>query len=75
MRVTYDASTDMAYIYLVDRDNERGRVGRTLGAGGAKGASPTFNLDLDQQGHLIGIEVFNAAVRLPPELLQMIHEK
>lgn len=75
MRVNYDVSSDMAYIYLIEREKVRGAVWKTIGAGGAKGASPTFNLDLDHDGHLIGIEVFNAAARLSPELLMMKSER
>ncbi|MFF5897003.1 DUF2283 domain-containing protein [Streptomyces argenteolus] len=63
MRVTYDASANMAYIYLVD----------TITPGAAVRQVPaeddTAILDYDAQGRLLGIEIFSARRRLHPELL------
>ena len=63
MRIEYDAESDMAYIYLTE-----------IAAGAAKRTIPgshgsvRINLDLDAEGHLLGIEVFDAGRVLPPEL-------
>ncbi|MFE2263149.1 DUF2283 domain-containing protein [Streptomyces griseosporeus] len=63
MRVEYDASADMAYIYLVD----------TIGPGEAVRQVPTEDhtaiLDYDCDGRLLGIELFSAGRRLHPALL------
>ncbi|WBO61497.1 DUF2283 domain-containing protein [Streptomyces camelliae] len=63
MRVEYDASADMAYIYLVDK----------IGLGEAVRQVPvednTAILDYDSDGRLLGIELFSARRRLHPDLL------
>ncbi|MEU3480911.1 DUF2283 domain-containing protein [Streptomyces sp. NPDC033754] len=63
MRVEYDASANMAYIYLVD----------TIAPGEAVRQVPaednTAILDYDSHGRLLGIELFSARRRLHPELL------
>ncbi|AWT41074.1 MULTISPECIES: DUF2283 domain-containing protein [Streptomyces] len=63
MRIEYDASADMAYIYLVD----------TIGPGEAVRQVPaedhTAILDYDSDGRLLGIELFSARRRLHPTLL------
>ncbi|MEV7657774.1 DUF2283 domain-containing protein [Streptomyces anulatus] len=63
MRVEYDASADMAYIYLVDR----------AAPGEAVRQVPTEDntavLDYDSDGRLLGIEMFSARRRLHPDLL------
>ena len=66
MRITYDASVDMAYIYL--REIEAGGVATTV-PGWPDSEAFGVNLDFDAEGRLIGIEVEAAAKRLPPELL------
>ncbi|GIG64112.1 DUF2283 domain-containing protein [Phytomonospora endophytica] len=62
MRVTYDATADMAYIYLVE-----------IGPGEAVRQVPTEDnlavLDYDSDGRILGIEVFSAERRLHPEVL------
>jgi uncharacterized protein YuzE len=63
VRVEYDASADMAYIYLVN----------TIGPGEAVRQVPaedhTAILDYDSHGRLLGIELFSARRRLHPALL------
>ena len=59
MRITYDNETDSAYIYLVE-DSE---VARTTGT------EDGINLDFDEDGMLLGIEVLDAKGKLPQPLL------
>jgi uncharacterized protein YuzE len=64
MRVTFDTVADMGYIYLVD-EIQPGQAVRQVIAG----EDEAFVLDLDEQGRLLGVEVFGAGNRLPPALL------
>ncbi|WP_326763791.1 DUF2283 domain-containing protein [Streptomyces sp. NBC_01591] len=64
MRIEYDASANMAYIYLVDK----------IGPGEAVRQEPSDEdtsaiLDYDAQGRLLGIELFDARSRLHPDLM------
>ena len=69
MRITYDATVDAAYIYLVDR----------IGPGEASRMVPLdpveiggmINLDFDSDNRLLGIEVLGASQLLSPGLLSM----
>jgi uncharacterized protein YuzE len=68
MRITYCPSADAAYIYLVDE----------IGAGQVKHTYPCdpsevggqINLDFDDSGRLLGIEVLDASKKLPEDLLR-----
>ncbi|MFJ5934111.1 DUF2283 domain-containing protein [Streptomyces sp. NPDC093071] len=64
MRVECDASADMAYICLVD-GIAPGEAVRQVPA-----EDDTAVLDHDSAGRLLGIEVFGAGRRLPPEPLE-----
>ncbi|MFE3560236.1 DUF2283 domain-containing protein [Streptomyces sp. NPDC059193] len=64
MRVEYDASANMAYIYLIDKINPGEAVQQV-----PVGEDTTAVLDYDSQGRLLGIELFNARSRLHPDLL------
>lgn len=67
MKITYDKSTDAAYIYLIDG----------IEAGGVENmyccdpleVNGQIHLDFDKQGKLIGIEVLDASRLLPEALL------
>jgi uncharacterized protein YuzE len=66
-RVEYDSEADAAYIYLAD-EILAGGVATTicvdpLDIGGM------VNLDLDDQGRIIGLEVMDASRKLLPEML------
>lgn len=69
MRITYDPDADAAYIYLIDK----------IGAGGVDRTIPVdpaavggmINLDFDESGRLLGIEVIDASKFLPDELLRL----
>lgn len=64
MNITYDAEADTAYIKFLDEVD----VFRTVpGEGEADGV----NLDFDEDGKLIGIEILEAKARLPADLLDM----
>lgn len=63
MRVEYDASADMAYIYFGDRIAP-GEAVRQVPA-----ADSTAILDYDSDGRLLGIELFSARRRLHPDLM------
>ena len=67
MRLTYDASVDAAYLYLVDRITA-GAVHQTCPCepDGVKGS---INLDFDAAGQLLGMEVLGAKSVLPAEVL------
>ena len=67
MRLTYDASVDAAYIYIVDHIGA-GAVRETLPCEPA-GCKSVFNLDFDASGRLLGIEVLGARAILPADVL------
>jgi uncharacterized protein YuzE len=64
MRIEYDAAANMAYVYLVDRIAPGEAVQQMIA-----GEDTTAVLDLDAQGRVLGIELFDARGRLRPELL------
>lgn len=63
MRVEYDASTNMAYLHLVDGTGP-GEAVRQVPA-----EDDSAILDYDAHGRLLGVELFGATRRLHPELL------
>lgn len=64
MNITYDVETDAAYIKFVEDVD----VARTVpGDGEADGV----NLDFDDEGRLVGIEILEAKKRLPQDLLDV----
>jgi uncharacterized protein YuzE len=74
LRASYDASADAAYIYFAEEPRLGYRVAATVpldpvAVGGM------VNLDLDDDGRLIGIEVLEARSKLPPELLLAIEQQ
>ena len=64
VRVTYDPECNMGYIALTPVE-----AGGAVRQVEAKGVSGCVVLDFDAAGMLLGIEVFNASVQLPSELL------
>jgi uncharacterized protein YuzE len=66
LRVTYDRESDIAYFVIngeVSRKVDESRICEEVG-------DPVQTiLDMDEQGHLMGIEVRNASFRLPERLL------
>ncbi|WP_370524181.1 DUF2283 domain-containing protein [Cellulomonas sp. APG4] len=68
MRVTYDAATDAAYIYL-DGETWSGGVADTVPVDPLV-ARGMINLDFDREDRLVGIEVLAASRRLPRSFLE-----
>jgi uncharacterized protein YuzE len=67
MRVEYDQDVDAAYIYFVD-DIPAPAVARTISID-PQAINGMVNLDLDDRGRIVGLEVLDASKLLPPELL------
>ncbi|MDV9188548.1 DUF2283 domain-containing protein [Streptomyces sp. SR27] len=68
LRVTYDKTANAAYVYLTD-PQVRTRSSRMYPCDPVE-ASGMINLDFDEQGRLIGIEVLAADSKLPEYLLE-----
>lgn len=70
MRIRYDSSSDAAYI----------EIGGEIGLGGVastymcdpREVRGMINLDFDEAGRLVGIEVMDASKRLPPGVLRTL---
>jgi uncharacterized protein YuzE len=69
MRIKYDRSVDAAYIYLLDVI-PAAAVKRTYSCDSAE-TKAEINLDFDGAGRLIGIEVLDASLKLPSEILDL----
>jgi uncharacterized protein YuzE len=65
---TYDSEADAAYIY-VDHPVPPGTAVQGVPFDTGHGM---LNLDLDADGHLLGLEIIGARDHLPPALLQAI---
>ena len=73
VRVTFDAEVNLAYISLLDRKGRVGEAVRQVSVAEPGGSPARIVLDLDRDGRLIGIEVFDARETLPVELLDQAH--
>lgn len=67
MRATYDKSTNAAYIYLDDQIPHAG-VSKTYPCDPTE-VGGMINLDFNNSGYLIDIEVLDASNKLPINLL------
>lgn len=65
--LTYDQDADAAYLYL--RDGLLAPVAATLPIE-VEGEWLGINLDFDEDGRLVGLEVLNAERRLPATVLE-----
>ena len=65
LRLTYDASSDTAYLHL---DSVKRQIGESR-ACEEMGDPVSTIIDIDTSGRVIGIEFFNATRRLPVHLL------
>ncbi|MEU4478039.1 DUF2283 domain-containing protein [Micromonospora sp. NPDC023966] len=65
---TYDSDADAAYIYL-DHPIPAAGVQRMVRFGADEGM---YNLDLNPEGPVVGLEILDAGKRLPPMLLRAI---
>ncbi|MFB8027854.1 DUF2283 domain-containing protein [Streptomyces sp. NPDC056465] len=68
VRVTYDDAVDAAYVYLID-PQVRAKSAHTYPCDPVD-VDGMINLDFDEQGRLIGIEVLAASSKLPAYLLK-----
>ncbi|WP_007506809.1 MULTISPECIES: DUF2283 domain-containing protein [Pseudofrankia] len=68
VRVTYDQKANAAYVYLVE-PQERQRVAHMYPCDPVK-VGGMINLDFDENGRLLGIEVLAASSKLPLHLLE-----
>ncbi|MFJ4678250.1 DUF2283 domain-containing protein [Kitasatospora sp. NPDC088783] len=69
VRVTYDQKANAAYVYFAD-PQVRTRVARMYPCDPVE-VGGMINLDFDESGCLIGIEVMAASSKLPQHLLDM----
>ncbi|MEU3372320.1 DUF2283 domain-containing protein [Streptomyces sp. NPDC006660] len=69
IRVTYDEQANAAYIYFAD-PQARPKVARMYPCDPTK-VGGMINLDLDEDGRLVGIEVLAASAKLPQYLLDV----
>jgi uncharacterized protein YuzE len=68
---TYDSDADAAYIYL-EHPIAAGAAQQGMTFDSAHGM---FNLDLDAEGHLLGLEIIGARKHLPAVLLQAMLDR
>lgn len=69
LRLEYDRETDAVYVYLCE-EIHAGGVARTISVD-PQAIRGMVNLDLDDDGQVIGLEVLDASRMLRPELLAM----
>lgn len=67
MRVTYDPKADAAYIYLGSKE---AKAKKTYPCDPLE-VNGMINLDFDENGILIGIEILDARAKLPKEILDI----
>ncbi|GGN56848.1 hypothetical protein GCM10011579_018430 [Streptomyces albiflavescens] len=68
VRVTYDKTVDAAYVYLTEPQTHVKSA--HMYPCDPVDVDAMINLDFDEQGRLIGIEVLAASSKLPKYLLQ-----
>lgn len=69
MRVTYDKQANAAYIYIAS-EILPGSIQETYTCNPVE-VGGEINLDFDNQGKLVGIEILNADKKLPMEVLEI----
>ena len=62
MRITFDSDADSAYIYF--KEISFGEVAKTISL------NDSMNVDLDNEGKTLGIEIINASKTLPENTLK-----
>jgi uncharacterized protein YuzE len=68
LKIEYDAQADAAYIYLDDSVEPR-VVKKTCGCDPVE-VDGMINLDFDDEGRILGVEVMDASARLPKAALK-----
>lgn len=71
LRVTFDSDVNAAYIYLGDEPESGWRRGKTILLDPIA-VGRMINLDLDQDGRLMGLEVLDARSVLSDKLLAAV---
>lgn len=71
MKIKYDKEVDAAYIYLVEITE--GGVKKTYPCD-PKEVDGIINLDFNEDGQLLGIEIMDASKKLPKEILTKLKE-
>ena len=66
MKITYDKSVDAAYVYF--SESPPGKVAKTYPCD-PKEVNGMINLDFDESGKLVGIEVMDASKKLSKSIL------
>ena len=82
IKITYDNDLDVAYIYLIDQISARSAAGtiscdlailyEDFDINDAKGH---VNIDFDDRGHMLGIEILVASSVLPHSILSIIQKR
>lgn len=67
MRVTYDKSVNAAYVYLADHIPSGGVI-KTYECDPNE-VGGIINLDFNESGQLVGIEILDASQKLPKEVI------
>ena len=68
--IEYDGDVDAAYIYLADRESEEiSLVARTAAFAPDNDSPLMFNIDLDENNRIIGMEILGASNALPAGFL------
>jgi len=62
MKLEYDRDVDAAFIYF--KDIEEGEVAQTISL------NDSVNIDLDNEGRTLGIEIIDASKNLPPSAIK-----
>ena len=72
MRVTIDYSVNMGYIKLEDKSLKGGKRNcKTIEVRDKVTDQTAFVIDVDKNGRLIGIEIFDAKRRMPKDMLKI----
>lgn len=72
MEITYDSTSDAAYISLVS-SIAAGEASQQVSLIDTPNGESQITLDFDASGHLLGIEVLVASEALPREVLEAAH--
>ncbi len=71
MKIKYDAEANAAYIYLAVETTYAGDVAKTYMCD-TREINGMINLDFDDDGRLLGIEIMDARSKLPLEVLKQL---
>ena len=69
MKITLDKSVDAAYIYFENSTARTWGIVKKTVTVNPQEVNGMINLDFDANGKLIGVEIMDASIKLPEELL------